>query len=152
MKEFEEYFSEIQADMISICLEYVNNRAEKLYLYVSCEEGFYFSNFFYKINNMYVEKNRLNDAIDECEERYDISRERQFAVLDIINEDIEKIEKACLEFNREMPTEFKLIYDVQKNSLKAEYKYDLIHSNDPVKTAHNIAIEWFEQIKSENNN
>lgn len=43
-----------------------------------------------------------------------------------------------------MPTEIKLIYDVKKNSLKAEYKYDLVYSNDPVKTADDIAMEWFE--------
>ena len=27
---FEDYFSEIQADMVSICLEYVEKRAEKM--------------------------------------------------------------------------------------------------------------------------
>lgn len=152
MKEFEEYFSEIQADMISICLEYVNKRAEKVYVYASCEGDISFSSFFYKINNMYVKKHNLNEAIDEGEERYDVSTDRQFAVLDIINEDIDKIKKLCIEYERDMPTEFKLIYDVQKNSLKAEYKYDLVYSNDPVKTANHIAMEWFEQIQSENNN
>lgn len=150
MKEFEEYFSEIQADMISICLEYVNNRAEKVYVYASCEGDISFSSFFYKINNMYVKKHNLNEAIDEGEERYDVSTDRQFAVLDIINEDIDKIKKLCIEYERDMPTEFKLIYDVQKNSLKAEYKHNLVYSNDPVKTANHIAMEWFEQIQSEN--
>ena len=29
MKEFEDRFSELQADMISICMEYVENRADK---------------------------------------------------------------------------------------------------------------------------
>ena len=46
-----------------------------------------------------------------------------------------------------MPTEIKLIYDVKKNSLKAEYKYNLVYSNDPVKTADDIAMEWFEAIR-----
>ncbi|WFD11943.1 immunity protein YezG family protein [Tepidibacter hydrothermalis] len=151
MKEFEEYFSETQADMISICLEYVKNRAEKVYVYASCEGDVISSSFFYKINNMYVKKHNLNDAIDGGEERYDVSTERQFAVLDIINEDIENIKKLCIEYDRDMPTEFKMIYDVQKNGLKAEYKYDLVYSNDPVKTANHIGLEWFEEIKSKNN-
>lgn len=97
---------------------------------------------------MYVERHKLNDALREDEEEYDVSTECQFAVLDIINEDIEKIEKLCMQYDKDMPTEFKLIYDIQKNSLKAEYKYDLIHSNDPVKTGDDIAMEWFQEIKS----
>ncbi len=32
MKEFEERFSELQVDMISICMEYVENRADKVYV------------------------------------------------------------------------------------------------------------------------
>lgn len=32
-KVFENYFSELQADMVSICLEYVDDRAEKIYIY-----------------------------------------------------------------------------------------------------------------------
>ncbi|WP_058487118.1 hypothetical protein [Defluviitalea phaphyphila] len=69
--------------------------------------------------------------------------------MNIINEDIEKIHKLCNEYKRPMPTEIKLIYDVKKNSLKAEYKYDMVYSNDPIKTAYDVAMEWFEKIKVE---
>ncbi|MCR3758581.1 hypothetical protein KYB31_06165 [Clostridium felsineum] len=50
-----------------------------------------------------------------------------------------------------MPTEIKLIYNLNKNSLTAEYKYDLIYSIDSIKTADDIAVEWFESIKMEKN-
>ncbi len=46
MKEFEDRFSELQADMISICMEYVENRADKVYVYASCEEDMISSSFF----------------------------------------------------------------------------------------------------------
>ncbi len=46
MKEFEDQFSELQGDMISICLEYVEDRADKVYVYGSCEEGITESAFF----------------------------------------------------------------------------------------------------------
>jgi len=46
-----------------------------------------------------------------------------------------------------MPAEIKIIYDVSSNSLKAEYKYDLVYSNDPEKTADDMAREWFEEIQ-----
>ena len=149
-KVFEDYFSELQADMVSICLEYVENRAQKIFIYCSFEEGLVSSDFFYKVANSVLERHKLNDIVNEGQEKYNIDVDRQMAVMDIINEDIEKIYKLCKEYKREMPTEIKLIYDVDKNSLEGEYKYDIVYSNDPVKTADYIAMEWFEKIQLEN--
>lgn len=151
-KIFEDIFSELQADMVSICIEYVEDKAEKAFIYCSFEEGVISNDFFYCINGKIVRKHKLNDAIDYnvVKFQYDTSAGRQKVVMNIINDDIEKIYKLCNEHKREMPTEIKLIYDFKSNSLKAEYKYDLVYSNDPVKTADDIAMEWFEQIKVEN--
>ncbi|MFE3974581.1 MULTISPECIES: DUF600 domain-containing protein [unclassified Peribacillus] len=150
MREFEDIFSELQADMISICMEYVEDRADKVYVYASCEEGIISSSFFYLINNKYVKSHKLNDALENGEERYDMSTERGFMVLDIINENTEKIKVLCKEYERDMPTEMKLIYDVKSGNFKAEYKYDLVYTNDNIKTAHHIANEWFEELKNNN--
>lgn len=51
MNTFEDRFSELQADMISICMEYIEERADKVYVYASCEESIISSKFFYLINN-----------------------------------------------------------------------------------------------------
>lgn len=150
MKEYEVRFSELQADMISICMEYVADRADKVYVYASREEGVISSSFFYLINNEYVQRHKVNDALENGDERYDVSPKRQFMVLDIINDDIEKIEELCKEYEKDMPTEMKLIYDVKSGSFKAEYKYDLVYTNDDIKTASDIANEWFEEIKNNN--
>lgn len=150
-KVFEDYFSELQTDMVSICLEYVENKADIIYIYCSFEEGVISSDYFYCINNKVVRKHKLNDAItmDLGKFRYDTSVARQKSVMYIINEDIEKLYKICNQYNNEMPTEIKLVYDVNKNSLKADYKYDLVYSNDPIKTADDIALEWFEEVKKQ---
>ncbi|AJH62389.1 hypothetical protein bcere0016_20620 [Bacillus cereus 95/8201] len=148
MKEFEDRFSELQADMISICMEYVENRADKVYIYASCEEDMISSSFFYLINNKYVECHKVNDALENEEEKYDVSPERMFQVLQIIGEDIEEIETLCKEYEKDMPTEMKLIYDAKSGKFKAEYKYDLIHTNEDVKTADDFADEWFEEVKN----
>ncbi len=34
-KVFEDMFSELQADMVSICMEYVEEKAEKIFIYCS---------------------------------------------------------------------------------------------------------------------
>lgn len=147
MKEFEELFSELQSDMISICMEYVEDRADKVYVYASCEEGMTSSSFFYLIKDKYVEAHKLNDALEDGDERYDVSIERGFMVLDIINDNIWKIEELCEKYERDIPTELKLIYDVKTGRFQAEYKYDLVHTNDDIKTADDFADEWFEEIK-----
>jgi len=155
-KVFEDYFSELQADMVSICLEYVRNRADEIYIYCSHEEGIISSYFFYCINGKIIKKHKLNDALvianEKAEFVYNTSSERQGTTLKIINSDIEKIIHLCKEYKREMPTEMKLIYDVVKNKLMVDYKYDLVYFNDPIKTANDIALEWFEEIKGENSN
>lgn len=149
-KVFEDYFSELQADIVSICLEYVNNRADVIYIYASYELGEYGVDVFYKINNCVVQKHKVNDALQCFEEDpellYDVSRDRQIAMLDIGNEDLLKINDLCKEFNKEMPTEMKLVYDVANNKLDATYSYDLKYSNDPEKISDHIFDEWFEEM------
>lgn len=146
-KVFEDCFSELQVDMVAICLEYVEKKADKIYIYCSFEDRVISCDFFYCINNSIVRKHRLNDAIDDESIRYDTSVARQTAVMDIIIEDIKKVHKLCEDNGKETPTEIKLIYDVKKNSLKANYRYDLVYSKDSQRTADDIAMEWYEEVK-----
>lgn len=146
-KVFEDYFSELQVDMVSVCLEYVEKKADRIYIYCSFEEKVISCDFFFCINNRVVRKHKLNDAISDESFRYDTSVARQTAVMDIIVEDIERLYQLCNEYKKAMPTEIKLIYDIKGNNLKADYKYDLVHSKDAQKTADDVAMEWFEEIK-----
>lgn len=146
-KVFEDYFSELQADMVSICLEYVEDRAEKIYIYCSFESRVIANDFFYKINGKIVEKHKLNDVLTEGQKEYDVSVTRQGSVSKIINDDIMALIKLCQEYQREMPTQIKLVYDVVTGKLNADYSYDLIYSNDETRTADDISEEWYQQEK-----
>lgn len=150
-KVFEDYFSELQADMVSICLEYVENRAEKIYIYCSYENRMISSDFFYKINGKVIERHKLNDVLVDGQNKYDVSVNRQNSVLKIINGDIMALAKLCQEHQREMPTQIKLVYDVAVNRLNADYGYDLFYSNDESKIASDIAEEWFQLEKDKEN-
>ncbi|MBW7477416.1 DUF600 domain-containing protein [Paenibacillus oenotherae] len=149
-KIFEDYFSELQADMVSICMDYVNNKADMIFIYASNEYGLISSDVFYKINNCIVEKHKVNNAIQNAVSHsyhlYNVSRDRQNAVLNICNENIRAIKELCKKYNREMPAEMKLIYDVSKNKLIATYCYESKYTHDPVKTADHIFDEWFEEM------
>jgi hypothetical protein len=77
--------------------------------------------------------------------------DRQKVVVKISNQDIKEMIKSRKEHDREMPTEIKMIYDVKTNKLTADYKYELVHTNDSNKTASAVARLWFEQVKKEDN-
>jgi hypothetical protein len=153
-KVFEDYFSELQADMVAICLEYVENKADDIYIYCSYEPNMYAFDVFYKINGKFVHKHQLNDAIDDNGDStnpiYDVSRERQEALLKIGIENLKLIHKKCKEYNKEMPTEIKLHYNVKQNSLKAQYRYDVVYSDDDELLPDDIFDLWFEEVKKSN--
>lgn len=72
---------------------------------------------------------------------------RQKGAVKIINEDIKKLNRICQEYQRDMPTQIKLVYDIVENKLNAGYSYDLIFSNDISRTAYDVLEEWYQSEK-----
>ena len=154
MKVFEDYFSELQTDMVAICLEYVENKADEIFIYCSYEPEMYVFEFFYRINGKIVHKHQLNEATKEIDSQhnqvYDVSRDRQRAALGIGNQNLKLIHKKCEEFNKEIPTEMKLYYNVNQNSLKGKYRYDLVYTNDDELLPDDIFDLWYEEVNKTN--
>lgn len=61
-KIFEDYFSEYQADMVSICLEYVDSHADVIYIYCSYENNMIYGDCFFKIYGKILERHKLNNV------------------------------------------------------------------------------------------
>ncbi|MCM1159516.1 MAG: hypothetical protein NC348_13625 [Clostridium sp.] len=80
-KQFEDYFSEIQEDMVDICLEYIEDKAEIVYIYCSNEDGMVSCDFFYKINGVLTKNHEVNEILSEP---VDASPEQQGEVLKIL--------------------------------------------------------------------
>lgn len=145
-KLFIDYFSELQADMISICLEYIENRAEKIYIYCSYEVNTISCDFFYQISGKLFRKHKVNDvAVGEL--NWDVSSERQVATLNILNENMHKLIQLCKSNEQSVPTQIKIIYNVEKNSMDSNCKYDIVYSKTN-KSSNDIVSEWFEEIKN----
>lgn len=147
-KVFEDEFMEWQVDMVAIAEEFIEECAEKIYLYGSIEEGVYSFNLFFKIKNKILFMHQVNSVLSESEEQFDISQDRQETVLHIGTEDLLKIEEVCEKYGQPVPTEFKLIYDVKKNSLNAHYEYDLKYSNDEDLYTDDLFMSWYEEVKN----
>ena len=142
---FEDYFSEIQADMVSICLEYVQGKADKIYIYTCFEPRIVSLGYFFVINGKLLQRHEITQELPEC----DIELQEQ--VDEVIMEDLYKLNDVCTQFNQPMPTEIKMVYDVKKNSLSVNYQYDLILSSESELLAlpQDVEDAWFEEIKKQ---
>lgn len=144
-KVFEDYFSEIQADMVAVCFEYVDGKAEELFIYCSNENDTMSVSYFYKINNMILERHEINKEVSSI----DVSIDRQEKVMSILLSDLQRLEDLCKEYSKDVPTEIKIRYNIPKNSLEAKYSYDILYSNSEEKSTEDIEQEWINKLKEE---
>jgi len=143
---FEKLITDVQIDMVEICLEYVNEQADCVYIYCSFEDNALTNNFFFRIKNKLFKKHKLNDLNGNIQ--FNTSIEYQRAAIKSINQDIEEINNLCKQYNKPMPTEMKIIYDVKKKDFSVDYRYDKIYTNTSDKSAMMICDEWFDSLES----
>nr|WP_314477589.1 hypothetical protein [uncultured Pseudomonas sp.] len=149
-KTFEDYLSEIQADMASIALEYIEHRADEIYIYAANEDGMTAFDVLYKINGTIVEKENINSALKTGEPQYDTSENRMNSMLDIGLDDLESLEEKCNELKQEVPSEMRIHYVVESNKMRAKLRYDKVFSGDPELTPGNIFDSWVQSITQGN--
>lgn len=141
---FEDQLMEIQSDMISLSLEYVENKAEIVYIYVVLEDGLVSFDVFYKIGGFISEKSDVNEYLSE---KINDSDDIQFSLLEYGIEDAEKIEVLFKENSKEVPTEIRLVYDVKNNSLKSNYIYDAMYEKNEDLSVSDVFEAWIQEEK-----
>ena len=142
---FEDQLMEIQSDMISLSLEYVENKAEIVYIYVVLEDGLVSFDVFYKIGGFISEKSDVNEYLSE---KINDSDDIQFSLWEYGIEDAEKIEVLFKENSKEVPTEIRLVYDVKNNSLKSNYIYDAMYEKNEDLSVSDVFEAWIQEEKS----
>lgn len=142
---FEDQLMDIQSDMISLSLEYVENKAEIVYIYVVLEDGLVSFDVFYKIGGFISEKSDVNEYLSE---KINDSDDIQFSLLEYGIEDAEKIEVLFEENSKEVPTEIRLVYDVKNNSLKSNYIYDAMYEKNEDLSVSDVFEAWIQEEKS----
>ena len=141
---FEDQLMDIQSDMISLSLEYVENKAEIVYIYVVLEDGLVSFDVFYKIGGFISEKSDVNEYLSE---KINDSDDIQFSLLEYGIEDAEKIEVLFKENSKEVPTEIRLVYDVKNNSLKSNYIYDAMYEKNEDLSVSDVFEAWIQEEK-----
>ncbi len=142
-KTFEDEFSALQADMVDICNEYSKGLADKIFIYAA-NEGIILAQYFYRFNKNLYKCSKLNNA--GLKTQFDVSIDCQRQVLNILNEDIQKIQALCEKHNKPVPKLMKLVYEVKTKKFSAEYKYEN-QTSDDVSVFDNYDA-WFEEEKA----
>ena len=142
---FEDQLMDIQSDMISLSLEYVENKAEIVYIYVVLEDGLVSFDVFYKIGGFISEKSDVNEYLSE---KINDSDDIQFSLLEYGIEVAQKIEVLFEENSKEVPTEIRLVFDVKNNSLKSNYIYDAMYEKNEDLSVSDVFEAWIQEEKS----
>ena len=145
MTQFEDKFMEVQASMVSLAMEYVQDQADKIYIY-AIADSLYSFNLFYEIKGNVVHKHLVNNFLPD-DSQVDI--DLQSILLREGIKDVENMIKICQEYDREHPTEMWLIYDAQKNSLDSRYSYEGRYDKDEELLPSLEFEKWFEEVQGQ---
>ena len=140
---FEDEFSALQADMVDICNDYSCGVADKIFIYAA-NEGMILVQHFYCINTNLYKCSKLNNT--GLTVSFDVSIDCQRQVLNILNEDIQKIQSLCEKYGQPVPKLMKLVYEPKTKKFNAEYKYEN-QTTDEVSVFDNYNV-WFEEEKA----
>lgn len=135
-KVFEDEFMDAQASIISLCLEVIGGKVDKVYAYCSNEKYCKMFNAFFVVNGQVKMLNQLG-----------VSGKPAFQFLKLGIEDIENIDAICKKHNMPAPTELKLCYDVTSGKFNANYKYEEVCSITTGIDQDDVFREWIEEIK-----
>lgn len=136
-KIYEDEFMEVQSDIISLCLELVQNKADKVYAYCSIEEKSTSFNAFFEINGKIKTLNEL-----------DIDMGVVWEFMDLGISDLEKVREICKTYKQSIPTEIKMIYDISTGKYDADFQYDETSNANTGFDSSQIFMNWLNEIKA----
>lgn len=139
---FEERISELQKKMLALGLEYSTNSASKIYIYGSHENNLFDFDAFFEVEGEILKKHKVPLGLTQSQM---IERQRMF--VDIGLSDFIEFCEIFSSYDKPVPTQLKLTYDLVGRKAGAEYSYDLFYSNSDTLTSDDIFLQWYEEVK-----
>ena len=134
---FEDEFMDVQAGLISLCLEVTEEKVDKVYAYCSNEKGCKMFNAFFAVDGQIKMVHQLG-----------VPDELVVHFLKLGTGDIVTLDNVCKKHKRPAPTELKLYYDVKTGKFNADYKYEEVCPADSEIDSVDVFHEWMEEIKA----
>ena len=135
-KVFEDEFMDLQADCISLCLEVVQDRADKIFAYCSIEKTSSMFNAFFEVNNEIKMLGQLG-----------VNDNLVMQFLRLGTHDLEKYVELGKRYDRPVPTEIKMVYDTHTRKLETQYRYEEVCGANSALCAEEVFMDWFKKVQ-----
>ena len=138
MRVFEDEFMDFQSSLISLCVEVLEGRkVDRIFAYCSTEKhSTMFNAFFEDQGNVLTLK------------QVGIGAELAMQFLSVGTDDLDKLEEICNRYGQPVPTEMKLVYEMETHKFDASYKYEPVCPADSDLCAEEVFEEWENEISS----
>lgn len=131
---FEGVLADVQSEMISAALEYVDGRASDVFVYCTTEGGIFQYDPFFVVDGKVTERHKIAGI--------DTSISRQRSLIKFGNQQLLRLKDAAKKYDRPLPTQMKLHYVITDGSLDASFEYEMQYTNNSSKTAADMIQEW----------
>lgn len=109
---FEDAFTDVQADYVSLCLKLTGDKTDKIYIFIYQGRDMRTFNVFFRSGDNIL-------FADDLAESHVVD-----SLYDIGIKDIDKLISVCAQYEHKCPNEIKLTYDVRSSQFDAEYVYE----------------------------
>ena len=144
-RTFDESLQDILQSMLSVCLEFIGEKADAVYLHCSVEEGMSSADVFFDIDGALRQTHEL-DTADAGADTFD---ERLSSLLGCLLDDLDQLIELHEGNGREAPTEMRLHYDVVPKNLSVSFSYERKFSHSDTLLPSDVFDVWYEEVKSQ---
>lgn len=130
---FEDEFMDLHSSIIDLCRELIRDRADKIYACCGIEGRMYTFNAFFVVNGKALTLKGI-----------DVPHKTKSAFLNIGIEETIKIAELCRAYERPVPTQIKMIYDVKTKRFTSEYQYKPMETMDI--GFHDLFMDWVKEV------
>jgi len=113
-KVFEDEFMDVQSGLIDLCMEVSNGNVDKIYAYCAVGEYSLMFHAFFMVNGKITRLHDLEGMTEGLESEF----------LHVGTGDLNLLRDLGKKYNRPIPAEIKLYYDVPSGKFHAEYDYN----------------------------
>ncbi|MDQ0648623.1 hypothetical protein QFZ53_002819 [Microbacterium natoriense] len=140
-RTFESDLAEVQSEMISVALEYVNGNASDIYIYCATEGGVFQFDPFFVVDGKVVERHKVPGV--------DASVPRQRSLIRFGTDQLLRLAASAKEHSRPLPTQIKIHYLVNGGAVDSSFEYVPQYTNSESLTAADMVERWQADVAAE---
>ncbi len=131
---YEDAFSDLQSDYISLCMEYAEGNAEEVFAYLYRTDTMRMFNAFFRFGGKILAASQMQTSCNDDE------------FMQLGRDDISRLEEICREYEVALPNEIRMHYDVKTGKYDAEISYEDYSIRNKV-TPMQVFMKWLKQEK-----